>query len=274
MAYQATFKRYEIKYMLTRTQKEKILEAMKGHMQLDDYGRTIIRNIYFDTESFRLIRTSLTKPVYKEKLRIRSYHKAKPEDPVFIELKKKYDSIVYKRRLTLPENITFASFENGTPLPVDSQIGREIQYFRDYYTDLAPKVFLSYEREAFYCLDSGNPDFRITFDENILYRTTDLSLRSKVYGTKIISNDQTLMEIKTAGGIPLWMCDILRELKVYKTSFSKYGMAYQMMRQEGNELAALPSYEGNVQHRIRTSPKFYPLKVHGVTRGSRGAMQA
>ncbi len=146
MAYQATFKRYEIKYMLTRAQKEKILEAMRGHMQLDDYGRTTIRNIYFDTENFRLIRTSLTKPVYKEKLRIRSYHEAKPTDPVFIELKKKYDSIVYKRRLTLPEEVTFSNFEHGTPLPVDSQIGREIQYFRTYYTDLAPKVWISYER--------------------------------------------------------------------------------------------------------------------------------
>ncbi len=260
--------------MLSRAQKEKIMEAMRGHMQLDDYGRTTFRNIYFDTENFRLIRTSLTKPVYKEKLRIRSYHEAKPTDPVFIELKKKYDSIVYKRRLTLPEEVTFSNFEHGTPLPVDSQIGREIQYFRTYYTDLAPKVWISYEREAFFCLDPANPDFRITFDENILYRTTDLSLKSKVYGTKILSDDQTLMEIKTAGGIPLWMCDILRELKVYKTSFSKYGMAYQMMRQEGNDLVALPSYEGNTRNRISTSPQFYSPRVHGVTRGSRGAMQA
>lgn len=113
MTYQTTFKRYEIKYLLTQKQKEIILQAMEPYMKLDDYGRTTIRNIYFDTDTFRLIRRSLEKPTYKEKLRIRSYQRTASEDPVFVELKKKYKSVVYKRRLTLPEAQVISSFEQG-----------------------------------------------------------------------------------------------------------------------------------------------------------------
>lgn len=227
MAYQSTFKRYEIKFLLTRGQKQAILRLMQPYMKLDKYGRTTIRNIYYDTDSFRLIRRSLEKPVYKEKLRVRSYKEAMPDDPVFVELKKKYKNVVYKRRLTLSEKETSESFESGAPLPVHSQIANEIEYFRAFYRDLRPAVFLTYEREAFYSLDGS--DFRVTFDENILYRDYDISLGSEVYGTPLLNRGETLMEIKTAGGLPLWISDELARLGIYHTSFSKYGAAYQDM---------------------------------------------
>ena len=225
MTYQSTFKRHEIKYLLTQQQKQAVLQAMQPYMKLDQYGRTTIRNIYYDTDTYRLIRHSLEKPVYKEKLRIRSYQTAAPEDPVFVELKKKYKSVVYKRRLTLSEKQARDSFQNGSPLPIHSQIAEEIEYFRSYYEGLHPTVFLSYEREAFYALDGS--DFRVTFDENILYRTYDFLLGSEVYGTPLLNEGETLMEIKTAGGLPLWMSYELNRLKVFHASFSKYGLAYQ-----------------------------------------------
>lgn len=227
MTYQSTFKRYEIKYLLTSQQKHAILSAMKPYMKLDDYGRTVIRNVYFDTETFRLIRRSLEKPTYKEKLRIRSYQTVVDSDPVFVELKKKYKSVVYKRRLILSKAQAMNSFQLDLPLPVQSQIADEIEYFRSYYTGLHPTVFLSYEREAFYSLDGS--EFRITFDENILYREHDLSLSSEVYGTPLLKEGETLMEIKTTEGLPLWMSHELNRLRVYHTSFSKYGLAYQHM---------------------------------------------
>lgn len=230
MAYQMTFKRYELKYLLNRQEKERVLESMAPYMKLDKYGRTTIRNLYFDTDNFRLIRRSMEKPVYKEKLRIRSYHQVGPMDEVFVELKKKYKSVVYKRRLVLPEAEVMKSFQTGKPLPVESQIGDEIEYFRNYYGTLHPVVFLSYEREACYALDGS--DFRITFDENILYRRHNLSLESKVYGTPLLDKGQTLMEIKTSGGIPIWLSQTLTENRIFKTSFSKYGTAYQQMMQE------------------------------------------
>lgn len=227
MAYQFTFQRYELKYLLCKEQKQELLQMMEPYMKLDKYGRTVIRNIYFDTDTFRLIRRSLDRPAYKEKLRVRSYQPASPSDPVFVELKKKYRSVVYKRRLALPETQVMASFRAGSPLPVQSQIADEIQYFRQYYCPLHPSVFLSYEREAYYALNGG--DFRITFDENILHREREFSLGSRIYGTPLLEEGQTLMEIKTSGGIPLWMSHALTSQKIFKTSFSKYGAAYQHM---------------------------------------------
>ncbi len=227
MKYQNTFRRYEIKYILTLAQKEAVLAAMAPYMKLDKYGRTTIRNLYLDTNNFRLIRRSIEKPVYKEKLRLRSYQLATPESNIFVELKKKYRSVVYKRRLVLPEGAVMDAFARGTPLPVKTQIGDEIEYFRAYYGELSPKVFLSYAREAYYSCDGS--DFRVTFDDDILYRTDDLSLCAPPAGRPILAKGRVLMEVKTSGAIPLWLTHTLTEHKIFKTSFSKYGTAYADM---------------------------------------------
>ena len=224
MAFQTVFKRYELKYMLTIAQKEKILEAIAPYMKLDKYGRTVIRNIYFDTENYRLIRRSIEKPAYKEKLRIRSYSQATSDSTVFVELKKKYDKVVYKRRIALTEGEAMAWVTGKIPSPVSTQISREIDYFIGFYEKLKPSVFLSYEREAYY--ERGGGDFRVTFDDMILCRQSDLSLCSEAYGTPILPEGMVLMELKCSGGIPLWMADVLSREKIYKTSFSKYGTAY------------------------------------------------
>ena len=227
MADQTVFKRYEMKYMMTTQQKRKVLEAMFPYMKLDNYGHTTIRNIYFDTDNYRLVRRSIEKPVYKEKLRIRSYDQAKPQDKVFIELKKKYDDVVYKRREALTQLETLEWLVRRTPFPKATQMGNEIDYFFKFYQTLKPKVFLSYEREAFYSLDGS--DFRVTFDENILARQEEISLSRDVWGERLIGENQVLMEIKTSGGIPLWMTKVLTQERIYKTSFSKYGTAYEKM---------------------------------------------
>ena len=236
MAYQAVFKRYEMKYMMTRRQRASVLEAMLPYMKLDEFGHTTIRNVYFDTDNYRLVRRSIEKPVYKEKLRIRSYKQAEAQDKVFIELKKKYDDVVYKRRESLSQLETLEWLVKETPFPKATQIGNEIDYFFQFYQTLKPQVFLSYEREAFYALDGS--DFRVTFDENILARQEELSLSKDVWGKSLIDEDQVLMEIKTSGGIPLWMTRALTQEKIYKTSFSKYGTAYEKMickkQKEGN----------------------------------------
>lgn len=225
MADQAVFKRYELKYMLNPMQKQRVLAAMEPYMALDAYGRTTIRNLYFDTDSYRLIRHSLEKPVYKEKLRIRSYSQAEPESKVFVELKKKYRDIVYKRRLSLPEHEAMEWVTGERECPRKSQISEEIDYFLSYYDSLHPAVFLSYEREAYYSKDGG--DFRVTMDENILCREDNLSLEADVYGQAVIPPQNVLMEIKCSGGMPLWMTHVLAEAHIYKTSFSKYGTAYK-----------------------------------------------
>ena len=228
MAFQTIFKRYELKYMLTLEQKERILAAMAPYMELDQYGRTTIRNLYFDTDTYRLIRKSIEKPTtYKEKLRVRSYQTADPQSTVFVELKKKYKKVVYKRRIALPESEAMAWTCGERHTDKDTQIVREIDYFMQFYETLHPTVFLSYEREAYYARDDS--DFRVTFDDHIMCRQSDLSLCVEPGGTSILEDGRVLMELKTAGGIPLWMTDVLTKEHIYKTSFSKYGTAYQTL---------------------------------------------
>lgn len=227
MAYQHTFKRYELKYILSQDQLKRVEAQMLPFMKPDQYGRTFIRNLYFDTEDYRLIRRSLEKPVYKEKLRLRSYRKAEADDPVFVELKKKYDGIVYKRRLSLPQQQATAWLDGRSSFIRPCQIADEINYFCSYYGNLQPKVFLCYQRQAWYSLDGS--DFRVTFDNQILCRQTDLSLNSDIWGTPILPEEKVLMEIKTSGGIPLWMTRFLTGERIFKTSYSKYGTAYQQL---------------------------------------------
>lgn len=222
--YQNIFKRYEMKYLVTDLQREEIITQMKKFMNRDDWGRSTICNLYFDTPDYLLIRRSSEKPVYKEKLRVRSYGVAEHDSTVFIELKKKYKKVVYKRRIPMQHDEAM-KYLLTKERASDSQILREMDYCLSFYENLAPRVFLSYEREAFFSKDDH--DFRVTFDNNILWRQEDLSLCSPIGGKNLLPDGYSLMEIKTGTAVPLWMTKILTEMKLYKTSFSKYGLAYK-----------------------------------------------
>ena len=225
MSYQSIFRRYEIKYLLTEDQYCTVRRAMEPYMEADRYGRSSVRNIYYDTESYRLIRRSMEKPVYKEKLRLRSYGAVSEDGDVFVELKKKYKGVVYKRRIALPYPAAVRWLEGGVPTAPPTQISREIDYFREYYGRLLPQVYLSYEREAFALRGGG--DLRITFDREILAREDDVSLCGERYGRTILPEGLLLMEIKCGGGMPLWMSEVLCANRIYRCSFSKYGRAYE-----------------------------------------------
>lgn len=218
---QMTFQRYEYKYLLTKKQQETILRGIEPYMRPDAFPHSSIRNIYYDTPDDRLIRTSLSQPIYKEKLRIRSYGKAGAESQVFVELKKKYDGIVYKRRLTMPRDEAFRALAGECPLP-DSQIGREIGAFLQHYPNLQPKAALRYERDSFAETDG---DFRLTFDQEIRYSYDCLSLNG--WGERLLPEDWVLMELKLPTAMPIWMARLLSDQEIYKTRFSKYGTAYE-----------------------------------------------
>ena len=224
MKNQMTFQRYEFKYLMDVRQQQAVLEAMAPYMVPDEYSHSSIRNLYLDTLDFRLIRRSMEKPIYKEKLRVRSYGRAEEHAQVFVELKKKYRSVVYKRRISIPQDQARACLDGVSPWP-DSQIGAELAYTMDFYKNLRPIVFLSYERDAFH--GAEDPGFRVTFDTQILYRREELTLDSKPWGVPILPAGQVLMELKVSGGLPIWMAHTLSELGIFKTSFSKYGTAYQ-----------------------------------------------
>lgn len=222
---QTVFKRCEKKYLLSRDQYDALLSQLQEKMTQDVYGEHTICSLYFDTPEYDLIRTSIEKPVYKEKLRLRSYGVPSAEDQVFIELKKKYKGVVYKRRVavSLKEAADYL-FEGKRP-SADSHVISEIDWFQSMY-HVAPKVLIAYERCAWY--GNEEPGLRVTFDRGIRFRETALDLAFGDWGQALLEEDRVLMEIKIPGAMPLWLSRLLSELKIYPTSFSKYGMCYKV----------------------------------------------
>lgn len=225
---QMIFKRYEIKYILTREQMTAVQKDMAEHMTEDVHGHSTIRSLYFDTPDFLLARRSLEHPVYKEKLRLRGYGSVQDDTEVFVELKKKYHSVVYKRRVGMSA-IQAKAYLNQGISHMDTQITREIDYALELYSGIRPALLLSYERDAFY--DKNNHEFRITFDRNILWRDCDLDLCGNVYGEALLPEDRILMEVKTADAMPLWFVHSLSRNHIYRASFSKYGTTYATLYQ-------------------------------------------
>lgn len=220
---QFCFQRYEKKYLLTPDQYARMLAGMEEHMEADEYGRYTICNIYYDTGDFRLIRASLAKPVYKEKLRLRSYGVPRSEDQVFVELKKKFNGVVYKRRTVMSAGEAALRLSRGETFAQGDQIDREIAWFLQSCL-VSPKVFIAYDRTAF--AGTENPDLRITFDTNLRWRDRELDLRAGDWGERILPPDQILMEIKIPGTAPVWLPHLLSKIGAFPTSFSKYGTCY------------------------------------------------
>lgn len=226
------FSRYEKKYLLTEETYHWLLEKISDYMEPDKFNKDgklySIANIYYDTPTDALIRASIEKPVYKEKLRLRSYGVPEMNDKVFLEIKKKYKGLVNKRRTTLRLFEAY-DFVNKKIRPQDApyinkQVLQEIQYFLQVY-DLKPKVYLAYDRQAFF--SKTDRDFRITFDTNIRTRRENVGLELGDEGKLLIDNAFWLMEVKSSEAVPLWFTSLLSEKEIFATSFSKYGTEYK-----------------------------------------------
>ncbi len=220
---QSAFKRVEKKYLLNKHQYQAVLNRISNYMDMDRFGKHKICNIYYDTKTDELIRNSIEKPVYKEKLRVRSYGIPKEDSKVYVELKKKYKGIVYKRRQEMSYSEARLLLEEGKMFSEKSQIVKEIDWFMRFYEPY-PKTFIAYDRIAFCGKD--NPDLRLTIDSNIICRNIILDLRKGVWGKALLRKEEYLMEIKITGAMPLWLAGILSENNIYQTSFSKYGKWY------------------------------------------------
>lgn len=221
------FRRVEKKYIINSQQYLNLLPEILKYMEEDQYGKSVICNIYFDTENYDLIRRSIEKTFFKEKVRLRSYNTPNMDSNVYLEIKRKINNVVGKRRIkiSLQDFYNFISKSNSLT-NVNAQIKRELDYIFDYYK-LEPKMYISYERVALY--QKENRDFRVTFDSNILARTYDLKLELGNYGVNILDRNNYIMEIKTLGTIPMWFVKLINELRIKPGKFSKYGESYKKL---------------------------------------------
>ncbi|MBR3645104.1 MAG: polyphosphate polymerase domain-containing protein [Lachnospiraceae bacterium] len=218
------FQRTEMKYQLSTKQYEQLILFLEKIATVDKYGLTKINNIYFDTPNYKLIRQSLEKPLYKEKLRLRTYGTTKDSTNAFIEIKKKYKGIVYKRRVSASYKEAYDYLVNGTKLKQQNQIIKEIDYFLHLYQGLQPTMKITYDRVAW--IGKNDPSLRITIDSNIQWSTKNLDLKSDADGKAILDEGEYMMEIKVTNGMPVDLAKKLSELKIFPSSFSKYGRSY------------------------------------------------
>ena len=217
------FRRVEKKYFLSEEQYNQIIKKIEHYFIMDIHGISTICNIYFDTSDNDLIVKSIEKPIYKEKVRLRSYGIPTLESNVYLEIKKKYKGVVSKRRVSLKLKEFYNYIKNDVK-PFDNQIMNEIDYCFKYY-NLIPKFFLAYDRIAYY--EKNNENFRLTFDFNIRSRKDNLYIEKNVLNENLFDYKYYVMEVKTLGSMPLWFVEILSELKIYPVSFSKYGEVYK-----------------------------------------------
>ena len=220
------FRRIEQKYLLNEKEYLNVLEELKPYLVEDEYFKSHIYNIYFDTRENDFIIKSLEKPRFKTKLRLRSYGIPTKDSKVFLEIKQKYKGIVGKRRMEL----TLKEFDDYyKSKEKKSQIQKEIDYYFKKYS-LEPKLFLAYDRDSY--KGKENSGLRITFDQNIRSRREKLRLELGDGGEKLFDENLYVMEIKSLHSLPLEITKILSRLKIYPTSFSKYGKIYQKNKKE------------------------------------------
>lgn len=219
----AIFKRVEKKYRINRQQYESLICLLHNYMVKDEYGEYTICNLYYDTDQYELIRNSLDKPVYKEKLRLRSYGTPNGNSKVYLELKKKYQGVVYKRRISMSLEEAQRYLEEGIKPKEQGQIFREIDFFLETYHP-TPKIYIAYDREAYAGIE--DPNFRITFDRNIRSRVHHMELEDEKTDLSLLLDTEYLMEIKVKTALPTWLVDFLSEQQIYPCSFSKYGSFY------------------------------------------------
>ncbi len=239
-----TFERVETKYLISVEKRNALLDAVGTRFRDDDFGPSTVESIYFDSPDYRLIRTSIEKPLYKEKLRLRCYNTPTDDSPVFLELKKKYNQVIYKRRetMTLAEARAYLA---GGELPKDTQIMHELDWALHAHGDLVPAALISSERLALVSRDDR--ELRVTFDRNPRWRGEGIALEKGSAGAPLLDSDTYIMEIKSIGAMPLWLADELDELELFPSSFSKYGTVYEKFLSGGDKKCSIPSSRRFIQ---------------------------
>lgn len=234
------FQRIEKKYRITEAQRQQLMEMTGSYLIPDSHGRNTICSLYLDTPDRLLIRNSIDAVSYKEKLRLRSYGVPRPDTQVFLEIKKKYQGVVYKRRVSMPLRDAQSYIDTGRT-DDHSQIMSEIEYAMDFYHRPKASMMVAYEREAYFVKDL--PNVRLTFDSGVRYREDYLDLSLGTDGIRILEDGSYILEIKTDGAMPLWLASALDRCGIYPVSYSKYANSYRDALQIQNS-----NFKGELNH--------------------------
>ena len=223
--------RMEQKYFVSFDKYNKLMKLINNKLVKDKYFSERIYNIYFDNDEYEFMTKSLDKPLYKEKVRLRSYETKDKNSNVFLEIKKKFQGHGNKRRVVINYNEAKDYIDNKIIPNTNKQIMGELDYtFKK--NNLKPKISLTYDRLSYAFKEDES--YRVTFDTNIRYSNKKVDLVD-LDDEYCLFNDGYIMEVKTLKGYPSWFIKALNELKLYPVSYSKVGEAYKELK-ERNEL--------------------------------------
>ncbi|MDR2587212.1 MAG: polyphosphate polymerase domain-containing protein [Coriobacteriales bacterium] len=236
------FERQEKKYLLEAGMAEKLLARCGSALEPDGRSSILIRSLYLDTPSHLLIRRSIEKPVFKEKLRVRSYGIIQDDNhPVFLEIKKKYRKTVYKRRVLMTLRDARRFVEDGV-VPLSSlrgdnakvalnrQIINEMYGALECYGALTPSFLVGYERRA-YCYHATGVSLRLTLDSNLGWGKGSWDVEDMRGAHPLLPPAACLMELKTTAPLPLPLTHALDALHLYPRGFSKAAQAYRALKE-------------------------------------------
>ena len=218
---QLTFERRELKYVLDDEMRRRLERACAAHMVPDEHGDSTVRSVYLDTPSLEIARTCEEHPTYREKLRLRAYGEPQAGEPVFLELKKKLGSVVYKRRVQTSQQVALELV--GGARPPANQIEREIAAAARRHEGIGPIAYLAYDRCAFY--EQGNRDLRMTYDRRVRVRWDMPSLDVTNGTEQLLEDGLSVLEIKTSRALPGWLVYAISSLGLRQQRWSKYGTA-------------------------------------------------
>lgn len=220
---QTIFSRNEKKYQITQHKAAQLVEAISNKMKPGKYGTYWVQNLFFDTDNWDIIHTSMEKPHYKEKMRLRCYGTPETTDRMFLEFKKKYDGVVYKRRFPIvPAELANYTI-NEILSRANTQIAKELVYHIQ-QKGVTEKFYISYNRQEF--TGVHDEDLRLTIDSNISYRLDSLFFTQPQLDCSALDPNKFLLEIKMPLSIPLWLSHILSDLGIFASSFSKYAACF------------------------------------------------
>lgn len=239
---QEIFKRFELKYLLTRAEYAALRSAILPRMAYDKYGdpegKYNIVSLYYESSDKRIYYETMNKLRFRQKLRLRVYDQADLSSNAFIEVKQKFKNVVNKRRSIIPLGEAYDILSHpyneqsiANAQASNPQILREALHFKGLY-HLQPAVVVSYDRQAFSGTADSEKDLRVTFDYNIMCRSDNLGLENGPKGYPIIDYDTVILEVKVSNSVPFWLARILSELEFVKQGFSKYCTSIDLLEEK------------------------------------------
>jgi hypothetical protein len=245
--------RYECKYLVLEAWVPEIRRIIGPFVRPDRFapqagGMYRISSLYLDSPDLQLLRMAREGWSERMKLRARTYSE-RQEDPVFLEVKRRFNGVVHKTRARLARAEVRAPLRShawGAPARSGPSELRQFVHLAQHFA-VRPVRHVRYLREAYE--SRGGEPVRVTFDralEQAEGRDGELSPDGSRW--RPLGLEGVVLELKFTGGFPLWMGALVARFELERRSISKYSLAME------SAPCAVPAIPGGTPGRTPESP--------------------